>query len=114
VKTIGLLTAFGLVVVLNVLMISAQDQPAPLPAIDTAPYRSQVAQLEAQLLARDNELLHVRAEWATCRASLDSADLTAQAFELVRRCEAATGGKCTWDDKQRRVVKIDATKEPSR
>lgn len=88
--------------------------PAPLPAIDTTPYRAQVAQLEQQLFARDNEILHLRTEWATCRASLDAADLTTQAFELVRRCEAATGGKCTWDDKQRRVVKVDAPKEPSR
>jgi multidrug resistance efflux pump len=98
-----------------VVIVAAQDAPiAPLPAIDTNPYQARIAQLEEQLFARDNELLHLRAEWASCRASLDSADLTAQAFELVRRCEAATGSKCTWDDNKRRVVKTDTPKEQSR
>lgn len=108
-------TLLALAILCSVLVVAAQEPaPAPLPANDSNPYQARITQLEAQLLARDNELLHVRAEWATCRASLDSADLTAQAFDLVRRCEAATGGKCTWDDKQRRVVKVDASKEPSR
>jgi hypothetical protein len=97
----------------------AQDPPAaeppPLPAHETNPYQARIAQLEQQLFERDNEIVHLGAEWANCRATVDSSVLTSQATELVRRCEAAYGVPCTWDDKQRRVIRAEKpVKEPDR
>lgn len=79
----------------------AQD---PLPSRPADPYVARVQQLEQQVFERDNEILRLSTEWATCRQSLDVTTLTGQAVDLVRRCEAVYGVKCTWDDKARRVV----------
>lgn len=93
--------------------VTAQDQ-APLPSIDTNPYQQRIQQLEQVLFERDNEIVHLQAEWANCRATVDSTVLTSQAIDLVRRCEATYGGKCTWDDKTRRVVRVNPEKERDR
>lgn len=71
---------------------------------------AQIAALDRQLFERDNEILHLKTEWATCRASLDATELSAQATALVRRCESATGGRCEWDNGARKVI-IVAPKE---
>lgn len=86
----------------------AQGQERPLASKDSNPYAAQIAALDRQLFERDNEILHLKTEWATCRASLDATELSAQATELVRRCEIATGGKCEWDNGARKVVIIAA------
>lgn len=86
------------------LTLSGGQNPQPLASRDSNPYAVQIQRLEQQVFERDNEILRLSTEWATCRQSLDVTTLTGQAVDLVRRCEAVYGVKCTWDDKARRVV----------
>jgi hypothetical protein len=92
-----------------VLVVASAQRPIGTDDAGNVPAPSkdeQIAALDRQLFERDNEILHLRTEWATCRASLDATELSAQATELVRRCEIATGGKCEWDNGARKVIII--------
>jgi hypothetical protein len=95
---------------LAVAIVHAQQPPlegetTPVPsAVD-----DRVVTLERQLFDRDNEILRLQAEWANCRATVDSATLTTQAKELVARCESTYHVKCQWNDAQRRIVPQTAT-----
>jgi hypothetical protein len=82
-----------------------------VPSRDLNPWKQQVEALQRQAVERDNELLHLRAQLATCHATVDSLDLTSQASEMVRRFESTFGGAWIWDNTTQRVVKV--TKEKS-
>jgi hypothetical protein len=82
-----------------------------LPGRDPNPWKDQAEALQRQAVERDNELLHLRAQLATCHATVDSLDLTSQAAALVHRYETSFGGTWIWDNATQRVVKV--TKEKS-
>jgi hypothetical protein len=88
----------------SVLAILAAQEP--LPSRDSNPYQARIDQLQRQLIEVQNEVVHQRSDLANCKATVDSLDLTAQVSDLVKKYETAYGGTWTWDDKQRRVVRV--------
>lgn len=83
-----------------------------LPATPADPYVAQIDQLKRALFESDNEVVRLRTELSSCHAIADSNELSHEANDLLLRCAAIYGAKCTWDDKQHVVVKPGPPKEP--
>lgn len=93
-------------------VVAAGQDPSLLPATPTDPYAAEAQQLRRALFESDNEVVRLRTELSSCHAIADSNELSHEANDLLLRCAAIYGAKCTWDDKQHVVVKPGPPKEP--
>jgi len=101
----------GVLIGLTLLVLAARAQ-------DEAPDPSQtrVQQLEQTVLARDAEIVHLKAEFATCdltaadlKRQLQSALLSADVAALIARYTATFGGQWQWNNDTRQIVPVKET-----
>jgi len=87
------------------------------PQVD--PRDAQIAQFKQEVLERDSEIAHLKAEFATCEATaqetkrqLQSVTLSDDVVKLLARYHDLFGGEWTWDNDQRRIVPAKAKEKP--
>lgn len=86
-----------------------------LPSKDVNPFQQQIDTLNQQLLERDAEIVHLRADVAIAQANteavkrdLQSVTLSDDVVKLLARYKTTFGGQWTWDNDLRRIVPLDA------
>src|ERR1700728_4679318 len=107
-------TAFGvgvLAIVVGFLVPIHAQQDDGFAAPD--PRDAQVTELQQTVLKRDADIVHLKAEFATCDATsadlkrqLQSAMLSDDVAALLARYTATFGGKWQWNNDTRTIVSV--------
>jgi hypothetical protein len=106
VKPLQALWAPLLAVTLGIAWLHAQDVKRPLQATNLDLNVERVQVLERELAQAHADIVGLKADKATCDATLQSAVLTTEVLRAVDEMKAKVGGNWTWDNNLRRIVPV--------
>ncbi len=93
------------------IVIGVSLYASELPATNLDANVARVKQLEIQLALTQAELAGLKADNATCNATLNGVMISNDVRDVIQALERTTGRAWRWDNERRRIVPVEGEKK---